>query len=260
MESQPEWDKKKNEMMNNLEESHRRGKVVGGIIIVLVGALFLAREMGVIMPPWLLSWKVLLIVAGLFVGIKHAFRNWGWMIPVIIGGVFLMQDIYPQFVISNYFWPLAIIVFGLIIIFKPRRKWRDYEWKGGSGKHWKAYTPGQTIASDDFLEINSVFGSVQKNIISKDFKGGEINVVFGGAEINLSQAELTGASTLEVNIVFGGTKLIVPPHWEIKSELTAVMGGVEDKRMARKEFSTEETKILVLKGDVVFGGLEIRSF
>ena len=37
--------------------------------------------------------------------------------------------------------------------------------------------------------------------------------MFGGAEINFMQADIQGRVELEVNQVFGGTKLIVPAHW-----------------------------------------------
>ena len=59
--------------------------------------------------------------------------------------------------------------------------------------------------------------------------------------------------------VFGGVKLIVPPHWEIKSSLDSVFGSVEDKRTIYKDVNSEG-KILVLKGAAVFGGIEIKSF
>ena len=53
--------------------------------------------------------------------------------------------------------------------------------------------------------------------------------------------------------------LIVPAHWQIKSELITVFGGMEDKRQMLQN-SEIETKTLVLKGNCVFGGVEIKSF
>ena len=111
-----EKNKKENEMFQEWEQSHRRGRFLGGLIIVGIGALFLAREMGVIMPHWIFSWKMLLIVIGLYIGVKHSFRNPGWLIPVFIGGAFLLEDFYPQFMIANFIWPVAIIFFGLIMM------------------------------------------------------------------------------------------------------------------------------------------------
>jgi predicted membrane protein len=90
---------------------------------------------------------------------------------------------------------------------------------------------GMPYTSEDYLDTVAVFGGVRKNVTSKDFKGGEVVCVLGGAEINLSQSIINGQASLELVNVLGGTKLIVPPHWEIKSEVVAIFGGIEDKRI-----------------------------
>jgi predicted membrane protein len=56
----------------------------------------------------------------------------------------------------------------------------------------------------------------------------------------------------------GGTKLIVPPHWEIRSQLTSIFGNVEDKRQQHATVNPE--KVLILDGSSVFGGIEIRNY
>ncbi len=248
--------------MEDWAVSHRRGKVIGGVILIIAGCLFFARELGVLFPNWLFTWKILLITIGVYIGIKHSFRGFGWMIPILIGSAFLVQDIIPTIAISHFIWPIAFILFGLSMIFRPGRDYtgRYSKWYKDSGNYSSNSGWKEEIRGDDYLEINSVFGRVQKSVITKDFKGGEINVVFGGAEINLTQADFNGRVTLEINTVFGGSQIIVPSNWEIKSELTAVLGGVEDKRMFHKDFSSENSKVLVLKGAVVFGGIEIKSY
>ena len=111
----------------------------------------------------------------------------------------------------------------------------------------------------EFIEVNAVFGSAKKNIFSKNFKGGEINCFMGGAEIDLTQADIQGPVIIEANQVFGGTKLVIPPHWDIKMEVTSVFGGIEDKR---KTIATQVdfNKVLIIKGSNVFGGMEIKSY
>ncbi len=42
----------------------------------------------------------------------------------------------------------------------------------------------------NMLNINTAFGSVKKIILSKNFKGGEINNFMGGTEINLMKADI----------------------------------------------------------------------
>ena len=75
----------------------------------------------------------------------------------------------------------------------------------------------------------------------------------------MAQADIKGTAILEITTVFGGTKLIVPSNWEVKSEAVTIFGGLEDKRNMQTIINNSD-KILVLKGTVLFGGIEIKSF
>jgi hypothetical protein len=241
---------------------YRRGKAITGTVIVGIGITLLMAQMGVPIPSWVLSWKMLLIVIGLAVGLKHNFVRPGWIIPVLIGFAFIIADLYPEFSIKQYVLPVIFIMIGLVMIFKPRGRWRGpnggwdrHRYRGDCGPSGSPASP----TSEDTIEITSVFGGIKKNIISNDFKGGEITCVFGGAEINLMQCDIHGKVTLEANQVLGGTKLIIPSNWQIQSqEVVAVLGGIEDKRPLN--MPTDPDKILVLKGASVLGGLEILSY
>ena len=59
--------------------------------------------------------------------------------------------------------------------------------------------------------------------------------------------------------MFGGTKLIVPDDWQVKSDVLSLFGGFSDKRHIRPD-EVKENKILLLKGVVMFGGVEVKSF
>ena len=67
-----------NTVCSNMEKSHRRGKIAGGVFIMINGSLFLARELGVALPEWLFTWKTFLIGVGITVGIKHNFKHAMW--------------------------------------------------------------------------------------------------------------------------------------------------------------------------------------
>jgi hypothetical protein len=96
-------------------------------------------------------------------------------------------------------------------------------------------------------------------LITKDFKGGKITTAFGGADIDLSKAEIKDSAVLDVEVLFGGLKLIIPPHWEIQADVSNVFSGIEDKR-AFPSGDGADRKILYIKGSVSFGGLEFKSY
>lgn len=238
------------------------GRVWTGIFLLLIGVAALLKSYMIPgLPDWLFTWQMLLIVLGLFMGVRHNFRGGAWFVLMLVGGVFLLNEYYPNLVDGRLIWPMALIVLGAFLIFKPRRRdWRWQEHRGPEETQPAAAPEGtHLLSSDDFLDSTSVFGGTKKNIISKDFKGGDITNILGGAEINFTQADIQGRVELDVTQIFGGTKIIVPPHWMVKPEMAAIFGGIDDKRTIQSAV-VDHSKVLVLKGTSIFGGIEIRSF
>lgn len=229
------------------------GRLFGGIVIVAIGSIWLARQLGVEMPFWLLRWETLLIGLGIFIGARHSFRDPGWLIPVAIGSVLLLDNYY-HIDLWRYFWPVFIIGIGLFMIFRSRRRTSAHfrnQWNNDRSLE----------GNEEILDSVTVFGGVKKNIISKTFKGGEAVTIFGGTEINLTQADTADKIILEVVQVFGGTKLIVPAHWKIHTdELVTIFGGLNDKRLIQPQVTPNEGKTLILKGTCIFGGIDIKTF
>jgi predicted membrane protein len=270
------------DMFKKSEKSHARGKVIGGILVVIAGSLYLAKELGADIPHWLFTWKTFLIAIGIITGVKHNFRNAWWFFLVAIGSIFLVVDFYPELNIKQLLWPILIILFGIIMIFKPRGKHKHRHWaKFHEKKYGKDYVEKynsyyekkygvpsnqdecfskESSSTDDYIEFTTFMGSVKKNILSKNFKGGEISNVFGGTELNLSQADIDHTATLELDNVFGGTRLVIPANWEVHSEsVSVIMGTIEDKRSVQAP-NLDNPKILILKGTTVMGGIEIKSY
>jgi hypothetical protein len=258
-------------MDNNFRDKRRQeGRIFAGLILVAVGAALLLRNSGFPLPYWLFSWPVILILVGLYSGVKHSFRNNTWIILIAVGGFFLIEKVIPEMKLTPYFWPAAIIALGVLFILRPHRSsWignRDDEKKNDpnaiTGSNWQQLNDGSSYSTDssDYLKLSSVFSGVKRNIVSKNFQGGKISCVFGGADIDLTQADIQGKTELRFEVVFGGVKLVVPPHWVVYNELDGVFHGVDDKRKFNTVTGAPAEKILMLKGSVVFGGVEIRSY
>ena len=60
--------------------------------------------------------------------------------------------------------------------------------------------------------------------------------------------------------LFGGSKIIVPAGWRVKIEVTAIFGGYNDKRRSAPKTDEVVERELVLRGVVIFGGGEIKSY
>jgi hypothetical protein len=133
-------------------------------------------------------------------------------------------------------------------------KWNRTEWD--SKHHHKDYANYEGPIGS--FSKNSVFGGGEHIVLEPEFKGGELNAVFGGMTLNLRHTNLPeGVTRLEVNAVFGGVTIIVPEDWMVETHLDSVFGGFEDKRLVK--IPQDNGRKLIITGACVFGGGEIRN-
>jgi predicted membrane protein len=244
-----------------------------GLLLVLIGAALLLRNMNFLfIPEWLFTWPMILVVIGLYMGIKNGFRNVSWLILVGLGGFFLVDEFIPSLTKEAFFWPVIIMAMGIIFILRPKREhWRNCRKDGQDadstsseenpyGKSgFKIMSSDKTDDSDDYLHISSIFSGVNRKILSKNFQGGSINCIFGGTEVDMTQAEIKNKIVIRIDQVFGGIKLKVPPDWIVQNNINGVFHGVDEKRNPQS-FAADPSKVLVLQGSSIFAGIEIRSY
>jgi predicted membrane protein len=264
----------------------RSSRVLAGAFLLAIGVIVLFHQLNFFFFPWwLFRWYTILIVIGLYSGIKHNFRNATWIILILIGGLNLLDNALPFIHFSNAIWPLILIVFGIKMIMNRNHPWKKdcwdkdrwkRQWNGNSfggtpnpdepsvdytvpnNDDTTGTTDSKSNLGDDYLDTVSIFSGAKKRVLSKNFKGGEIVNIFGGADIDLTQADIQGRVIIDVTQVFGGIKLIVPPHWHVTSDMVALFAGFDDKRMMKSDYGSD--KILVLKGTSIFAGVDIRSY
>ncbi|MDR0803442.1 LiaI-LiaF-like domain-containing protein [Fluviicola sp.] len=250
------------------QKSHQRGKIAGGLAITFFGSAYLLKQIGYHIPSYLLSWQMILIVIGIVVLIKHKFRKIHGYILILIGNLFLLTEWYPHLVKTNLILPVILILVGIFTIFSSK-KWgkhhrRHHRFTKENWKHihearhrgYGAYKYNE----NDFIDSVSFFGGITKTIVSKNFKGADIVSVFGGSDINLSQADFEGRVVIDLTTIFGGTTLTIPSNWEVISEIASVFGAFEDKRPVYAREAGEPNKVIVLRGTCMFGGIEVNSF
>ncbi len=251
---------------------NKTGRILGGLVIIGVGSLLFARQAGVYFPEWLFTFETFLIGLGFYIWARSAFHSTSGLLLMAFGGFLLIDNVIPDLYIGQFFWPMIIIIGGIWMMFTPgkhswsnHRRHRAERWKNRRYSQMAGYTSGfenssADATSESYLDTTAIFGAVKKNFFTKDFKGGQVVNFMGGTEINLSQAEIQQPVTLEISQVFGGTKLILPAHWQVRSEIVAVMGGVEDKRAIHPGVQEDPNRILILRGTTVFGGIDIKSY
>jgi predicted membrane protein len=267
-----------------------------GMFFVAAGVLALLFNRGALpaaYKPIIFSWQTLVCIIG-FILLLIPRKFFGGLFLILIGGFFMLLEFSDtlNFLKGNIWAAIAIIV-GLCIIFQPffhvRRfdKWRTraeriknlsdeqryrlfdryrhihhrqhrYERchfmrHRNKGAAWRS-----SASCLGHMEYNAVFGGAHEKISIKNFMGGEINCVFGGAELDLSDAQLAeGIHTLEINTVFGGVVLYIPVDWCVEIRQSQLFGHFSDNR-PKPPFEVDEKRMLLLEVTSVFGGGEVK--
>ena len=235
-------------------DGQQRKKYILGVIIIVAGILLLIDKTGFLpfeIQNILFSWPMLLIAIGVVSFFSSESHTPGTIL-ILIGGIFLLSRIFElSFNIMHLGWPLILIAIGVLILFKR-----------SPGNIWQMrfqHINNQNLG-DGFIHEENIFSGGKQRVINQVFRGGHINCVFGGSEVDLTHATLAeGISELEVNTIFGGVTLIVPADWKIQLKMTSIMGGFADKRSYIKE-NPDQSRMLIIKGSTIFGGGEIKSY
>jgi len=220
-----------------------------GVILILIGGILILERLDLI--PWnvadlLISWQMLLIVIGTLLLFGRNFV--AGFILMGIGGFFILPEIteVPD-ELKQLYGPLALVIVGLLLLFRHKGCNRQIR-EGVKRKQFDQF--------DDFV----IFGGREIFINAQDLKGGRATSIFGGIEYDLRQANLAPeGAIIDCICIFGGTGIKVPANWNVKNEVTTILGAFSDKRGDTfQQTEINPSKTLVIKGITLFGGVEIK--
>ncbi len=218
-----------------------------GIIFVAIGALLILRNFDFLsydLSHILISWPMLLIVIGLY-NLNRKAGSAG-VILIGIGVFFLLPRIFDfQDDFYHNFWPIILVVVGIVFIIQWRKT--------------PHFSFGDTVDKKDILDETAIFGGRNLSLVSDQFRGGKITCIFGGSKVNLLYCKPVEGCVIDIATIFGGTKIIVPEDWNVKTEVVSIFGGFEDKRGNSVISRVNQSKLVVIKGSAIFGGGEITS-
>jgi predicted membrane protein len=252
-------------------EVHRNlgSRVILGIILIAIGVIYLLKTFYFPIDIEIFSFPFILIVIGIIIMLNSGNKLFG-VIVFVFGLLLYFGD-------HITIWPFFFILWGIYIIFKNRsyghrvsdnpqpdsnpgekRDFRDdiADFVKSEKKHFY-----DSSIRKDYLDDVSVFGGGHKVIHSDNFKGGNITAIFGGSEIDLTQCKLApGDNIIDVVIIFGGTTIVVPNNWEVILNVTPLFGGFSNKKNRYVSSVPEPDGTLIIKGVVLFGGGEVKSY
>jgi predicted membrane protein len=213
------------------------GRAFFGILVVAVGVILLldntgTLDAGEIFATW---WPAVLILAGV---LTFAANPRHWPVALIIAAVgfaFLLSNL-GIVDIGAFIIPAAIIVVGLLVIF-------------GRGL-------GSKTEAGDRVNSFNVFSGSEIASHSKQFQGGSVSAIFGGAEVDLRDATPAADAQLDVFTAFGGVEVKVPEGWQVDVKGLPLFGGIEN--VTARDSVPADAPRLAVSATVLFGGLEVK--
>ena len=225
-------------------------RVLLGSILIGLGALFFLNSLDIFSFNFgrvIFSWPFFFIVIGMYLTLNTNRKMLGGILAGL-GFVFIIPRIFPS-VDYNGSVVLAIflIAIGSYIVLNQRKKTDEVDELGRITK--------------DVIDDVAIFGGGTKIVTSDNFRGGNITAVFGGSEIILKGSKLAeGTNSIDILAVFGGTTIVVPNDWNVVMNVTSIFGGFSNKSIKDPSAFVDQNKTLIIKGLVVFGGGELKTY
>jgi hypothetical protein len=109
----------------------------------------------------------------------------------------------------------------------------------------------------DEVVLAAIFEPIAFESTATSFRGGRVDLWYGGGVIDLRKAMLDPAGArLDVRTVFGGAQVLVPEGWNVTTNIRGI-GGAGDGRT--KIDRAVDAPRLTIEGTAFFGGLGVTS-
>ena len=234
-----------------MSHSRSRKRIILGGFIIALGVVALIDRLNIFSISNLFQfWPTIFVLVGLLkiAGSKKRSGLITGSIFIIIGVVMMLNNLGIIHFSWHDWWPVVLIAVGITIVFKDRSH------KRGSPKN-SLLDLEQVNNDNPVLDIAVVMGGNKTVNNSLDFKGGELTVIMGGAELDVRTASIQSEAVLNLWAAWGGILLRIPSDWVVINRCTAIMGGIEDKSFP----SPTSSKRLIITGTVIMGGIEIKN-
>lgn len=108
----------------------------------------------------------------------------------------------------------------------------------------------------DELRLILIGDGIELKSRASAFRGGGVLCIFGGANLDLSEARFASdETTLRVACAFGGLEIVVPDGCAVSLRNTAVAGGANNR--AREGDLPDDAPRLHIEAFTIFGGLDV---
>lgn len=231
-------------------------RLVFGLLLLALGAIFLADNLGLVDGDVLVHrlWPAAFAAVGVAVLLQPGAgrgRWWGAVWLVAGGWIWADQEGWIEVDFWEVFFPAALLVVGGSLV------WRAFGPPGGP-------TRSAAALPDSYVRAFAVMAGNERRSVSTALRGGDLTAFMGGVTLDLKQARLEGGEAVIDAIAFwGGIEIRVPEDWIVVSRVIPLMGGFEDKTRppapAGERTAPTAAPCLIVRGVAIMGGIEVKN-
>ena len=191
------------------------------------------------------GWWTLFIIVPCFVNIFKDNDKTASIIGTVFGILLLLavRDVINFDLLWKILLPLVLIIIGLSLIFKD--KVSD-----------KVKDEIKKLNKNSKDEYTATFSEQDLNFDDEEFKGCELNAIFGGIKCDIKNAKLKDDVVINASSIFGGITLYVPKDVNVKVVSNSIFGGVSGNYNKNK--NDKKGKTIYVNATCLFGGVEIK--
>ncbi|TCN42206.1 cell wall-active antibiotic response 4TMS protein YvqF [Kribbella orskensis] len=207
-----------------------------GLVLLALGVIGILEATGVGIGGVADWWPIAVIGLGVVAMFGRRRVSVGPLIIVAFGFVLLADQ--QSWTTDNLFGPALLVVLGLAVLFGLSRSYGNPRDRDNSSF--------------------AMFGGTKVTDRSEHLKKADATAVFGGVTLDLREARIDDAATVDAFALFGGVDILVPRGWRVSMTGTPFLGGFDDKTRAGG-FLPPDAPVLNVDAIAIFGGVTVAN-
>ena len=218
-------------------------RLIIGLAILILGSLWTLDNLNLLesedFTRW---WPVVIIAIGAVQFVNRKTNRIGPVLLMVAGAFLTVMSVSDYDFDLGDLIPLAIALFGAKLV-----------WDALGRRSARA-----GIANDDSTVSSfAMMAGVHWQSTSRAFRGGEVNAIMGGVELDLRNVEIKPGDepVIDALAIMGGVEIFVPMGWKIAASVLPIMGGFEDKTSR----ANETGPTLTVRGTAIMGAIVVSN-
>lgn len=225
----------------------RISDIMWGLILIIIGVILGGNALDIFnINLFFDGWWTLFIIVPTFIGLVTEKDKTGNIIGLIIGLLLLLscRGLFDFKLIWKLIFPLIFVIIGLSLIFKNNINKEVNE---------KIKKLNENLNSND--GYTATFSGQNLNFDGEEFKGSNLNAIFGGIKLDLRKAIINEDIVINASSIFGGIDIYIPDNCKVKIKSNSIFGGVSNN----KKYNVDDNSYTIyINASCMFGGVEIK--